>query len=172
MADEGCGTAVVLLCGIPASGKSTLAKKVQQYVQKTKGDALHVIHVCYDDYIPSDLDVNDSIDGSQVRGEKDLERITDKNNTENSNPHNLYGTVNSSKYSLWKQYRKRILEVVERVLNMIEFKDNVVRLDASVGEGELHTEGLPSFQEFWENFQKRISSEERNCSCIMSSDCR
>ena len=163
MANESCGVAVVLLCGIPASGKSTLAKKVQEHVQKTRGDALHVIHVCYDDFIPSNLDVNEVIDASHENSGDE------KNNTQSFD-----GAIGSSKYPLWKQYRKRVLEVVHRVLNIIEKqeKTNEIDFNSSVVVDGLKMEGLPSVNEFWNAFQKRVSGDKINCSCFMSIDCR
>lgn len=161
--------AVVLLCGIPASGKSTLAEKIQQYVQETRGDTMHVIYVCYDDFIPPDLDVYGSVDSTQLR---DSERIVDENGADQGDTCSVDGAVNSSKYSLWKQYRKLVLEAVERVLNLIRSKDQTVRFDACVDVDGLKLEGLPSFQEFWNIFKESISKEGRKCSCFSSSDCR
>lgn len=164
MADESCRSAVLLVCGIPASGKSTFATKLQRHVQKTKGDSIHTIHVCYDDLIPSDLDVNQlQIDLEEAPG--------DKNSIEKSEGSRLDGSINPSKYSLWKQFRKRTLEAVEKLMNMIEnnlYKVEADRLDVE----ELEMEGLPTFQEFWDIFVKSISTEERGCFCITSKDWR
>ncbi|KAL9983574.1 hypothetical protein ACROYT_G005769 [Oculina patagonica] len=164
MADESCRSAVLLICGIPASGKSTFARKLQQYVHKTKGDTIHTIRVCYDDLIPSDLDVNQL--------QNDLEEAPgDKNSVEKSEESSLDGSSNPSKYSLWKQFRKRTLEAVEKLVDMIENNLYKVEADSSDVE-ELEMEGLPTFQEFWDIFVKNISTEERRCSCITSKDWR
>ena len=173
MADEGCQTALVLLCGIPASGKSTLAGKLQRHVQKTRGDVMHAIHVCYDDFIPVDLDLNESIASSQLHDENDSERIADENSIKKVDTCSFYGGMDSSKYSLWKQYRKRIIETVDRVLNRIESKDiESSSFDASVHGDGLEMEELPSFREFWDTVQSVMSREERNCPCFTSTDGR
>lgn len=172
MADESCRSAVVLLCGIPACGKSTLARKIQQHIQKTRGDSMHVIHVCYDDFIPPDLDFNESSGTSKPGNENDYEEITHENSVEKGDPLSLNGGNNSSKYSLWKQYRRRILDAVDAVLNMIENKDKGggFHTHGSAGVDELELEGLPSFREFWNTFLTLLSKDERNCSCFSSFD--
>lgn len=170
MADESCRCAVLLICGIPASGKSTFAAKVQRYVQKIKGDSMHAIHVCYDDLIPSDLDVYGNVANKL---QSDLEGAPDKNSVENGEGSPLDGSINPSEYSLWKQFRKRTLDAVEKLMNMIEnnlYKDETERSRSD--EDEMKMEGLPTFQEFWNLFQTSISREERGCSCITSNDWR
>lgn len=158
MADERSHSAVILICGIPASGKTTFTTDLRQYMQKTKGDSVHTIHVCYDDLIPSDLDVYGSSVANHLQN--NLEEMRDENSTE----------INSSKYSLWKKFRKLALEAVEKVMNMIE---NNLKKDESKTEGEeLEMEGFPSFQEFWRIFVQSISMEERKCSCIAVNDWR
>ena len=172
MADENCRSAVVLLCGIPACGKSTLARTIQQHIQKIRGDSMHVIHVCYDDFIPPDLDFNESSGTSKPGNENDCEEITHENSVQKGDPLSLNGGYNSSKYSLWKQYRRRILYAVGTVLNMIENKDkdDGFHTHAGTGVDELEPEGLPSFREFWKTFLTLLSKDERNCSCFSSFD--
>lgn len=177
MADEGYQTAVVLLCGIPASGKSTLARNIQRHVQKTRGGIMHVIHVCYDDFIPVDLDLNESKlidDTSQLHDENYAERITDENSVKKGDTCSFFGTMNSAKYSLWKQYRRRVIEAVDGILKIIESKDLYTEssFDAGVDMDGLEMEGLPSFREFWKTFQNIMAREERNCSCFASTDRR
>ena len=175
MADERCRSAVLLLCGIPASGKSTFATELQRYMQKTKGDSVHTVHVCYDDLIPSDLDV--SLYGSGVAKclQNDLEEMPDENSVERGERSPFNGSISPSKYSLWKKFRKLALDAVEKFMNMIEnnLSLNKDETDGSKTQGEeLDMEGLPSFQEFWSIFVKSISREEKKCSCIASNDWR
>lgn len=157
MADERSHSAVILICGIPASGKTTFTTDLRQYMQKTKGDSVHTIHVCYDDLIPSDLEVYGSSVANHLQN--NLEEMRDENSIE----------INSSKYSLWKKFRKLALEAVEKVMNMIE--NNLKKDESKTGE-ELEMEGFPSFQEFWRIFVQSISMEERKCSCIAVNDWR
>lgn len=164
MADERSHSAVILICGIPASGKTMFTTDLRRYMQKTKGDSVHTIHVCYDDFIPSDLDVY-GVYGSSIakHHQNNLEEMPDENSIE----------INSSKYSLWKKFRKLALEAVEKVMNMIENNLKKDETDESKTEGEeLRMEGLPSFQEFWRSFVQSISMEERKCSCIAVNDWR
>ena len=164
MADERSHSAVMLICGIPASGKTTFTTDLRRYMQKTKGNSVHTIYVCYDDFIPSDLDVY-GVYGSSVAKhlQNNLEEMHDENSIE----------INSSKYSLWKKFRKLTLEAVEKVMNMIENNLKKDETDESKTEGEeLEMKGLPSFQEFWRIFVQSISMEERKCSCIAVNDWR
>lgn len=162
MADERShSAAVILICGIPASGKTTFTTNLRRYMQKTKGDSVHTIHVCYDDFIPSDLDVYGSSVAQHLQN--NLEEMSDENSIE----------INSSKYSLWKKFRKLALEAVEKVMNIIENNLKKDETDESKTEWEeLEMEGLPSFQEFWRIFVQSISMEERKCSCIAVNDWR
>ena len=171
MADKRCRSAVLLICGIPASGKSTFATELQRYMQKTKSDSVHTIYVCYDDLIPSDLDVY----GSTVAGTltKHLEEKPDDNSVEKVEGSPFDGSINPSKYSLWKQFRKLALEAVEKVMTIIETNLSKDETGGSKTEvKELEMKGLPTFQEFWNNFLKSISREERKCSCIALNDWR
>lgn len=163
MADESCQTGVVLICGIPASGKSTFATKLHQYVKRTMGDSVHTIHVCYDDLIPSDLDLYRSSDVNQAQN--DSEWVTENSAEKSEN------LENPGKYSLWKQYRKYILEAVEKIMNLIQnsFCENVDGWSGSnLDVIEEKMEGLPNFREFWYIFVTSISREDRKCSCIDS----
>lgn len=173
MADEGCRSAVLLICGIPASGKSTFATELQRYMQKTKGDSVHTIYVCYDDLIPSDLDVHGSPRSVAKQLQNDLEERTDDNSVEKDEGSPFGGSINPSKYSLWKQFRKLILEAVDKIMNMIENNLNKDETDGPKTEvEELEMKGLPTFQDFWKFFLKSISRQERKCSCIASNDWR
>ena len=174
MADGGSRpVALLLICGIPASGKSTFASYLQRHMQKTKGDSLHAIHVCYDDLIPSDLDVYGSAGSFAKQCQKDLEERTDDNSVEKNEGSPFGDSINPSKYSLWKQFRKLTLEAVDKIMNMME---NNLNKDETFGPKteveELEMKGLPTFQDFWNLFLKSISTEERKCSCIASSDWR
>lgn len=171
MADESCRCAVVLICGIPASGKSTIATKLLQHVLKIKGDAMHMIHVCYDDLIPSDLDVY----GSNVahQHQNDPQWKPDKNSDEKGDTLSMDTSISPEKYSLWKQFRRRILEAVEKVMHMIENNQkHEVDRSSFDEEYEQKMEGLPTAQKFWNIFLRSISKKERKCSCIASSDWR
>lgn len=44
------GVCIMVLCGIPASGKSTFARKLKQFLQQRL--AYCVIHVSYDELMP------------------------------------------------------------------------------------------------------------------------
>ena len=174
MVDERCRSAVLLICGIPASGKSTFATELQRYMQKAKGDSLHTIHVCYDDLIPSDLDVYGKCARSVAKQlQNDLDEKADNNSVRKGDGSPFDGSLNPSKYSLWKQFRKLVLEAVGKIMNMIENNLNKDETDGTKTEGEeLEMEGLPTFQEFWNIFLKSISREERTCACIASKDWR
>lgn len=165
MADETSNSTVVLLCGIPASGKSTLSKEIHRYVQKTRGDTIHVIYICYDDFIPRDLNLNEAIAGSQLP-DKVYEDIAEEQN--NSQPES--NTTKSLNYSLWKHYRRLLLVTVDRLLNVIKNKNNEFLVDSFDKTSE--TDGLPSFHVFWNAFQENLSRENRNCSCFSPNGCR
>lgn len=159
MADASCRVALVLLCGIPASGKSTLASKLQDYVKKTRGNTMHVIHVCYDDFIPFDLDLNEGA----VYVSRNYDLVQENSSEQESNTPLFDGANGSFKYSLWKQYRKLVLETVDRALNTIENQHENTFTD------DLMAERFPSVDEFWSILQK---SQKINCSCFISTDCR
>ena len=159
MADKSCRVALVLLCGIPASGKSTLASKLQDYVKKTRGNTMHVIHVCYDDFIPFDLELNEGA----VYVSRNYDLVHENSSEQESNPPLFDGANVFFKYSLWKQYRKLVLETVDRALNMIENQHENAFIDDQI------VEGFPSVDEFWSILQK---SQKINCSCFISTECR
>lgn len=173
MADEGCRSVVLLICGIPASGKSTFASNLQRHMQKNKGDSLHAIHVCYDDLIPSDLDVYGSAGSFAKQLQNDLEERSDDNSVKKDEGSPFGGSINPSKYSLWKQFRKLTLEAVDKIMNMIENNLTKDETDGPKPEvEELEMKGLPTFQDFWKVFLKSISRKERKCFCIASNDWR
>ena len=47
----------IIFCGIPASGKSTLAKELIHKDWKIRGKFVHFIYINYDDFIPENLPV-------------------------------------------------------------------------------------------------------------------
>lgn len=49
----------LILCGIPASGKSTLAKDLIIQDWEIYGKCVHFVYINYDDFIPENLPVND-----------------------------------------------------------------------------------------------------------------
>lgn len=51
---------LMILCGIPASGKTYLANCIKEWNRSCKEDEFHVLHICYDDLIPSNLDLKAS----------------------------------------------------------------------------------------------------------------
>ena len=53
---DGC---FLILCGIPASGKSTLARDLIEKDWKIAGKYVHFVYVDYDEFIPENLPVND-----------------------------------------------------------------------------------------------------------------
>ena len=143
-------------------------------MQKAKGDSLHSIHVCYDDLIPSDLDVYGKCAGSVAKKlQNHLDEKADNNSVRKGDGSPFDGSINPSKYSLRKQFRKLVLEAVGNIINMIENNLNKDETDGTKTEEEdQEMEGLPTFQEFWNIFLKSISREERKCSCIASKDWR
>lgn len=166
MADETSNSAVVLLFGIPASGKSTLSKEIHRYAKKTRGDTIHVIYICYDDFIPRDLNLNNAIAGSQLPDklyEEDIAKEQTKCRSESN-------TIESSNYSLWKHYRRILLAAVDRLLNTMKNKNNEFRFDSYNSTSEI--EGLPPFHMFWKTFHENLSKEITNCSCFSPMDCR
>lgn len=166
MVDETSNSAVVLLCGIPASGKSTLSKEIHRYVLKTRGDTIHVIYVCYDNFIPRDLKLNNAFAGSQLADKLCEEDIA----KEQTNSRSDSNAIESSNYSLWKHYRRILLVAVDRLLNIMKNKNNEFRFDSYDSTSEI--EGLPPFHMFWKTFQENLSKEITNCSCFCPNDCR
>jgi hypothetical protein len=53
---DGC---FLILCGIPASGKSTLAKDLIQEDWKIAGKCVHFVYINYDEFIPENLPMTD-----------------------------------------------------------------------------------------------------------------
>ncbi|KAK2572332.1 hypothetical protein P5673_002559 [Acropora cervicornis] len=166
MVDETSNSAVVLLCGIPASGKSTLSKEIHRYVQKTRGDTIHVIYICYDNFIPRDLNLNNAFAGSQLADKLCEEDIA----KEQTNSRSDSNAIESSNYSLWKHYRRILLVAVDRLLNIMKNKNNEFRFNSDDSTSEI--EGLPPFHMFWKTFQENLSKEITNCSCFSPNDCR
>ena len=155
MADESAPLAVILLCGIPGSGKTTLSTKLREYLKKVKRNTVHLIHVSFDDLIPSDLTVAMEVD-IESTGEDHYINSVSSQDVIHFNGSNTRGL---SKYTLWKAYRKRILESVGKVLGLLENKNTEDE------RFELEMDGLPSFEDFWNKFTESICHEERNCSC-------
>ena len=120
---------------------------------------MHVIHVCYDDFIPFDLDLNEGA----VYVSRNYDLVQENSSEQESNTPLFDGANGSFKYSLWKQYRKLVLETVDRALNTIENQHENTFTD------DLMAERFPSVDEFWSILQK---SRKINCSCFISTDCR
>ncbi|XP_048584489.1 L-seryl-tRNA(Sec) kinase isoform X3 [Nematostella vectensis] len=56
MADrEGKSDCFLVLCGLPACGKTTLVNEFIQWKRHNIYDDTHVLHICYDEFIPSNL---------------------------------------------------------------------------------------------------------------------
>lgn len=53
---DGC---FLVLCGIPASGKSTVVKSLSKKERNIAGKSVHFLHINYDDFIPENLPVAD-----------------------------------------------------------------------------------------------------------------
>ena len=53
---DGC---FLILCGIPSSGKSTLARDLIQKDWKIAGKYVHFVYINYDDFIPENLPESD-----------------------------------------------------------------------------------------------------------------
>jgi hypothetical protein len=64
---DGC---FLILCGIPASGKSTLARDLIHKDWKIAGKCVHFIHINYDDFIPETLPVNDLTHSAKWKGRR------------------------------------------------------------------------------------------------------
>lgn len=163
MADESGQIGVMLICGIPAAGKSTFAKILHKYVHEITDGSFHTIYVCYDDLIPFDLDLYGSSTENPAQNGLEMETENRVGNSET--------LENFENYSLWKQLRKYILEAVEKIMNLLQ---NSPCGNGDEGSGsnleavELKMEGLSGFQEFWGIFLRSISKKDRKCSCIES----
>lgn len=62
MADGG----FLILCGIPASGKTTLGKDLIKQDWEIFGKCVHFIYVNYDDFIPESLPVTDEANSAKI----------------------------------------------------------------------------------------------------------
>ena len=66
MADGG----FLILCGIPASGKTSLAKDLIKQDWEIFGKCVHFIYINYDDFIPESLPVTDEANSAKIWKDK------------------------------------------------------------------------------------------------------
>ena len=55
----------LILCGIPASGKSTLAKDLIKQDWEVSGKCVHFVYINYDDFIPDNLPLTDQANSAK-----------------------------------------------------------------------------------------------------------
>lgn len=75
---------ILVLCGLPASGKSYISNLL---IQSASYYNIHIFHVCYDDLIPSNLNLQSPV----------------------------FSATNDS--SSWKSYRKLIIRCMDKVIS-------------------------------------------------------
>lgn len=144
--EQKCNCTVLLLCGIPAAGKTTLAQKLVRELpcgawHGSIGESLQlrVLHVCFDDFMPQYL----QLDVLQ-------EELGDVGTVEDA------GTQPAKK--VWKQQRRNVMKCTEQLLSILnKFK---------VQRDDLKNEVDP---DVWQNFDK-IVSQRSNVSTSDQSD--
>ncbi|XP_062517353.1 L-seryl-tRNA(Sec) kinase-like [Corticium candelabrum] len=147
-----CTCSVLLMCGIPASGKTTLAQKIVAKFSPGVGNSvdfheiplkLRVLHVCFDDFVSEDLQLDalqreSGDDGRQGGGDQEERKV-------------------------WKYERRRVLQCIERLLAILVAFDGKLNHTNSGGGDDTGV---------WENFEKvvckrsNLSNLSPNCSDI------
>ncbi|XP_031554254.1 L-seryl-tRNA(Sec) kinase-like [Actinia tenebrosa] len=138
---------LMILCGIPASGKTHLANSMKKWSRRCKEDKVHVLHICYDELIPVNLDLQTSSLNDQ---KEDLE---------------FDDLHSSASISAWKHYRKLIIQCVERIAQQIQ--DITFDLNEE-NDVVKNTFELPSFQDFWKTFYEQTARKDMSCACLSS----
>lgn len=128
---------LVVLCGLPAVGKSTFASNVAEAVRSESKASLlgrssrfwqhdvqfdewrsdiHTIHVCFDDIIPEHLYSNEN--------SKDIKLNIQTNGRKSGEDSQRTDSCQTDDTKEWKKYRKVISQLVEHFINTHgEFKD-------------------------------------------------
>ncbi|EDO37109.1 predicted protein [Nematostella vectensis] len=154
MADrEGKSDCFLVLCGLPACGKTTLVNEFIQWKRHNIYDDTHVLHICYDEFIPSNL----------YEDEDGLSQQCMSANT----PHETRGR------SLWKWYRKLLLLSVERLVRILRIDTTDIG-STSDGHFRLKSETRDNFHEgktelsgFWPQFIQKLRDTGKLCKCLV-----
>ncbi|XP_074640524.1 L-seryl-tRNA(Sec) kinase-like [Tubulanus polymorphus] len=95
---------ILVLSGFPASGKTTLAKALQEFYKNSiQASNFNCYHVCYDEILSSNVEQK----LLELRGKAD----------------------HSGKPSQWKEYRRKILRCVEHLITMQQPQDDIFSYD-------------------------------------------
>jgi hypothetical protein len=136
---------LMILCGIPACGKTFLANSIKEWSKNDKETNKHVLHICYDNLIPSNLDLKSSL-------------------IEQKETLSCDHTPTDVRNSAWKHYRKLIIRCVERILMQSQNLTFGRHEESDVLENTSCE--LPSIQVFWQNFLKQTARKEMACTCL------
>ena len=136
------GAAVLLVvCGLPGAGKTTLCCRLKEYLSESEESVVHVLHICYDELVPSDLGREDTVENS-LRNPTSRSSITES----------------ESNISSWKSYRRLIVDSVEKLVSFRQYIEEKDRLSEKETSCKL--------QEFWTTFLQNIAGKEKSCGCI------
>ena len=163
---KGC---VLVLCGIPGCGKTTLGQKIKDYFENTEKSSLHVLYVCFDDLIPSNLDLNERV---VMYGDTGLHRdkISGQNmETSDSNVDVKDKDNYSSVFSLWKAYRKFIHTIISNLLTIFKSGHDVTEIELIRYQHYLEVEQgsdfKTSFRQCAVDFVTMLTRPDRGCVC-------
>ncbi|XP_048584488.1 L-seryl-tRNA(Sec) kinase isoform X2 [Nematostella vectensis] len=154
MADrEGKSDCFLVLCGLPACGKTTLVNEFIQWKRHNIYDDTHVLHICYDEFIPSNLYEDEDGLSQQCMSANTL--------------HETRGR------SLWKWYRKLLLLSVERLVRILRIDTTDIG-STSDGHFRLKSETRDNFHEgktelsgFWPQFIQKLRDTGKLCKCLV-----
>ena len=136
-----CGIVLVVLCGLPGAGKTTLCYRLREYLSAKETKPFHVLHVCYDALIPFDIqeEITESPSGKYSPSSSD-------------NPERTPDSCS------WKGYRRLVLESVE---DLVRKQTGNLCLKEDTSE---HNRSIPG--RFLSKFAQEIAEEGRACDCI------